>query len=62
VDEETYRQTLYLGDQIDVEAEDCCLLSEVLFVAAGATNKIRITVSVGTGPLRLKSMKSKAGG
>ena len=56
MEEETYQQTLYLGDQIDVGPDGCFVLSQVLF-APDDTGTMRIAGSVGTGPLRVKFMK-----
>jgi hypothetical protein len=56
VEEETYQQTLYLGDHIDVGPDGCFALSQVLIVPDDE-GKMRIAVSVGTGPLRVKLMK-----
>jgi hypothetical protein len=59
MEEETYQQTLYLGDRIDVEADGCFVLAQVLFVPDDE-GKMRIAVSVGTGPLYVKFMKPEA--
>jgi hypothetical protein len=56
VEEESYQQTLYLGDQIHVGPDGCFVLSQVLIVPDDE-GKMRIAVSVGTGPLRVKFMK-----
>jgi hypothetical protein len=56
VEEESYQQTLYLADRISVGPDDCFALSQVLIVPDGE-GKMRIAVSVGTGPLRVKFMK-----
>jgi hypothetical protein len=56
VEEESYQQTLYLGDQIEVGHDGCFVLSQVLIVPDDE-GKMRIAVSVGTGPLRVKFMK-----
>jgi len=57
--EETYQQTLYLGNQISVGSDGCFVLSRVLIVPDDE-DKMRIAVSVGTGPLRVKLMKPEA--
>ena len=54
--DETYRQTLYLGDRIEVEANDCFVLAQVIF-ARDDTGTMRIAASVGDGPLYVKFMK-----
>lgn len=54
--EETYKHTLHLGDQIEVEAEDCFALAHVIF-APDDTGTMRIAASVGDGPLYVKFMK-----
>jgi|HubBroStandDraft_6_1064221.scaffolds.fasta_scaffold1503593_1 hypothetical protein len=56
MEEETYQQTLYLGDRIDIEADGCFVLAQVLF-APDDMGTMRIAASVGTGPLRVKFMK-----
>jgi hypothetical protein len=56
MDEETYQQTTYLGDRIAVGPDDCFALSQVLIVPDDE-GKMRIAVSVGAGPLRVKFMK-----
>jgi hypothetical protein len=56
MEEETYQQTLYLGDQISVESDGCFVLAQVLF-APDDTGTLRIAASVGTGPLRVQFMK-----
>jgi hypothetical protein len=56
VAEETYQQTLYLGDRIEVGPDDCFVLSQVLIVPDDE-GEMRITVSVGTDPLRVRFMK-----
>jgi hypothetical protein len=53
---ETYQQTLYLGDRINVEPDGCFVLAQVLF-ARDDTGTMRIAASVGTSPLRVKFMK-----
>ena len=54
--EETYKQTLHLGDQIEVEADGCFDLAQVIF-APDDTGTMRIAASVGDGPLYVKFMK-----
>jgi hypothetical protein len=56
MEEETYQQALYLGDQIDVVPGGCFVLAQVHFAPDGA-GKMRIAASVGTSPLRVKFMK-----
>jgi hypothetical protein len=56
--EETYKQTLHLGDQIAVDADDCFNLAQVIF-ATDDTDTMRIAASVGDGPLSVKFMKSE---
>jgi hypothetical protein len=56
VAEETYQQTLYLGDRISVGPDDCFALSQVLIVQDDE-GKMRIADSVGSGPLCVKFMK-----
>ncbi len=59
MEEETYQQTLYLGDHISVGPDGCFALSQVLIVPDDE-GKTRIAVSVGAGPLRVKFMKPEA--
>jgi hypothetical protein len=54
--EETYQQTLYLGDRIEVAADDHFVLSQVIF-APDDTGTMRIAASVGDGPIYVKFMK-----
>jgi hypothetical protein len=54
--EETHQQTFYLGDQIDMEADDCFDLAHVIF-APDDTGTMRVAPSVGDGPLYVKFMK-----
>jgi hypothetical protein len=54
--EETYKHTLHLGDQIEVEADDCFVLARVIF-ARDDTGTMRIAASVGGGPLDVRFMK-----
>jgi hypothetical protein len=61
MEDETYQQTLCLGDQISVEADGCFVVAQVLF-APDDSGKMRIAASVGTGPLRVKFMKPGARG
>jgi hypothetical protein len=51
-----YQQTLYLGDRIEVGPDGCFVLSQVL-IAPDDTDKMRIAVSVGNGPLLVTFMK-----
>jgi hypothetical protein len=59
VKEETYQQTLYFGDKIDAEEDASFVLSQVLFIAAGDTDAVRIARSVGNGELRLKRSRER---
>jgi hypothetical protein len=54
--EESYKQTFQLGDRIEVEADDCFNLAQVIF-APDDTGTMRIAASVGSGPLYVKFMK-----
>jgi hypothetical protein len=54
--EETYQQTLYLGDRIEVEVDGCFILAQVTFAPDDA-GTMRIAASVGGGPLYVKFMK-----
>jgi hypothetical protein len=54
--EESYKQTFQLGDRIEVEADDCFNLAQVIF-APDDTGTMRIAASVGDGPLYVKFMK-----
>jgi hypothetical protein len=56
--DETYKQTLHLGDRTEVEADDCFNLAQVIF-ARDDTGTMRIAASVGNGPLYVKFMKSE---
>jgi hypothetical protein len=56
VKEQTYQQISYPGNRISVGPDDCFALSQVLLVPDDE-GKMRIAVSVGTGPLRVKFMK-----
>jgi len=56
--EETYKQTLHLGDRIEVEADDCFNRAQVIF-APDDTGPMRIVASVGSGPMYVKFMKSE---
>jgi hypothetical protein len=56
--EETYKHSLHLGDRIEVEADDCFNLAQVIF-APDDTGTMRIAASVGDGPLYVKFMKSE---
>jgi hypothetical protein len=59
MDEETYQQTSYFGDRIDVGPDGCFVLAQLLIVPDD-TSKMRIAASVGNGPLRVKFMKPNA--
>jgi hypothetical protein len=59
VKEQTYQQISYPGNRISVGPDDCFALSQVLLVPDDE-GKMRIAVSVGTGPLRVKFMKPEA--
>jgi hypothetical protein len=56
MEEGPYRQTLYLGDRVEVEGEDCFVLLRVIF-APDDTGTMRIAASVGNGPIYVKFMK-----
>jgi hypothetical protein len=57
MEEEYYNQVTYLGDKIDVEADDCFVVSHVVF-GADETG-IRVATSVGKNPLRRKILMTK---
>jgi hypothetical protein len=59
MEEGPYRQTLYLGDRVKVEADDCFDLARVIF-APDDTGTMRIAASVGDGPIYVKFMKPEA--
>jgi hypothetical protein len=54
--EDTYQQTLQLGDRIEVAADDRFVLSQVIF-APDDSGTMRIAASVGDGPIYVKFMK-----
>ena len=54
--EETYKQTLHLGDRVEVEGDDCFVLAQVIF-APDDTGTMRIAASVGSGSIYVKFMK-----
>jgi hypothetical protein len=56
MDEGPYRQTLFLGDRIEVEADGCFVLAQVIF-APDDTGTMRIAASVGDGPQYVKFME-----
>jgi hypothetical protein len=56
--EESYKQTFQLGDRIEIEADDCFNLAQVIF-APDDTGTMRIAASVGEGPLYVKFMNSE---
>jgi hypothetical protein len=58
MEEGPYRQTLYLGNRIKVEADSRFVLAQVIF-APDDTGTMRIAASVGDGPLYVKFMESK---
>lgn len=59
MEEETYQQILYFGDQIEAPAEDCFVISKMMIVPDDG--RMRIAVSVGNGPMYVKAMKPSAG-
>jgi hypothetical protein len=54
--EKTYKQTFYLGDRIELEADVCFVLTQLIF-APDDTGTMQIAASVGDGPLYVKFMK-----
>jgi hypothetical protein len=56
--EETYEQSLHLGDRIEVETDGSFALTQAIF-ARDDTGTMRIAASVGDGPLYVKFMESK---
>ena len=56
MEERPYRQTLYLGNRIEVEADCRFVLAQVIF-APDDTGMMRIAASVGNGPIYVKFMK-----
>lgn len=52
----TYQQISYFGDKVEVEEEDCFILSQIV-LGTGSNGEIGIATSVGTGPLQRKFTK-----